>query len=453
MTATLLPRPEPGPSGTWSFPAVTRTPLPNGLTVATCHLPGQAVIELRLIIDGGARSDPSGLEGLSLLTGRALVESTSRLGVDDFANEVESLGARIGSQVHWDATVVAASAPQSRLSQLLRLVAEVVLTPGFGDADVQRVVRSRQDEAVRSLQYPQARVGDTFNAAAFATGSRRAVNAGGSPASLAAIDPSSLASHWTGLAQSGGATTLAVVGDLAGVDVEALVASAFEGWAAGSSAGAGAEPAPVEVSRRGALSVVDIPGAVQTQLVVGLAFDSIAVDERPALRVAVHALGGHFNSTLMNVLREERGVTYGVHASIDHAGGAGTLDVDGAVQADATAESVVEIVRQLQEATVRIDDVAIAHAVDNLVRTGPTSFRSGGAVAAAVVRNTIEGLPDDYDDRVREALAATTPADAAAGLAAVYRPGEVVVAAVGDASSIAAPLGEALGMTAEVEPV
>ena len=447
--AVLQSRPEPATPGEWQFPDVRRTELSNGLGLATCHLPGQAVIELRLVVEGGARSDPAGLEGLTLVTGRALAESTARLDVDAFADTLETLGARIGSELHWDALVLAASAPRSRLTSLLELLAEVVTSPGFRTADVERVLRQRRDEATRMRQYPQARVSDAFNAALFAPGTRKAVGAGGSVDTLSAITPDAVAPHWAGLAQPERAT-LAVIGDLEGIDVPALVGESLSGWV---STGVSHEPPrPVEASTRGALSVVDLPGAVQTQLAVGLATDTVDVEQRPALRLAVHALGGHFNSTLMSELREHRGVTYGVSAGVDHSGGASMLAVQTAVQVDATAESVVEIIRQMREMAAAPDEAAIAQAADNLVRTGPTSYRSGAAVAAAVVRNTIEALPDDYDDRMRAAIAATTPSEAGAALSSILRDG-LVVAAVGDASTVADKLAAAAGTEPVVEPV
>lgn len=450
MTAVLQPQPSPAPAARWRFPAVERSELPGGMRLALCHLPGQAVVEVRLVIDGGARSDPAGLEGLSAIVGRALVESTERLEVDGFAVAVESLGARIGSELHWDALVPGASCPRSRLGELFALLAEVVTTPGFREADVARVVRARVDEATRARRFPNARVGMAFAATAYAPGSRRAVSAAGSPESVGAITVDDVRAHWARLARPD-ASTLVVVGDLDGLDVAGMATEAFASWAAGPAPGD--PPRPVEIASVGAARVVDLPDAVQTELAVGHVIPTVDLDERPALRVAVHAVGGHFNSLLNAELREHRGVTYGVRASVDHAGGSTQLVVGTAVQSDATADSVAEIVRQLRAATAGIDAEAIAHAVENLVRTGPTSYRSGAAVMSAVVRNTIEDLPDDHDDRMRDAIATTTPEQAAAALAAAVGEAPLVVTAVGSAASMVDGLREATGLEPAVEPI
>lgn len=446
-TATLQPRPEPAPAAAWRFPTVERSTLPSGLGLATCHLPGQSVIEVRLTVEGGARSDPAGKEGLTTLTARALTEGTARLDGEAFADALETLGARMGAEVQWDASVVAASAPRSRLVPLLDMLAEAVTSPAFRTEDVERLLRQARDAAAKARQFPQQRVGEAFAAAAYAPGSRRALPPGGSVETLADLDAAMLAPHWAATARPDRAT-LVLVGDLDDLDVIGLAAGALGSW--GATGPALDAPRPVEPSSAGALTIVDLPGAVQTQLLLGLAVERVAIEARPALRLAVHALGGHFNSLLMNELREHRGVTYGVNAMVDHAGGSTALLVGGAFQSDATIDSVVEILRQLREMAAAPDAEALAQAADNLVRTGPTSFRSAAAVAAAVVRNTVERLPDDYDDQQRAAVAATIPAEAGAALDAVLHDG-LVVAAVADAASTAGKLAAALGREASVE--
>lgn len=446
-TAHLQPRPAPADPGPWRFPDVERTTLANGLSVATCHLPGQAVVELRLTIRGGGRSDPSGYEGLTMLAARCLTEGPAGLDGDDFTDALETLGARIGTDLHWDASIVSASASRTRVADLLRLVADVVTRPAFRDDDLARLLRQGRDAATRGRQFPQQRASETFARAAFARGSRRALPIAGSVESLAAIETSMAARHWRAAARPDQAT-LHVVGDLTDLDPVALAEAAFGSW---TPIGDPLPPAPpVEANGAAALEVVDIAGAPQAQLFVGMASESVDTERRPALRLAVHALGGHFNSLLMNELREHRGVTYGVNAGVDHTGGASTLAIGGAFQSEAAADSVLEIVRQLRELAALPPDDAIATAAENLVRTGPTSFRSAAAVAGALVRNTVEGLPDDHDDRVRAAVAATTPAEAAAALDG-FLSDSLVIAAVGDAESLAGKVSAALGVEATVD--
>ena len=60
--------------------------------------------------------------------------------------------------------------------------------------------------------------------------------------------------------------------------------------------------------------LIDRPGSVQADVRLGR-FTIDRADPRWAdLQLAVHALGGAFLSRLNNVLREEKGYTYGVHA-------------------------------------------------------------------------------------------------------------------------------------------
>ena len=61
--------------------------------------------------------------------------------------------------------------------------------------------------------------------------------------------------------------------------------------------------------------IVDRPGAVQTQLLIGRTGPDRHDPVWPSLVVGTYCLGGTLTSRLDRVLREEKGYTYGVRAS------------------------------------------------------------------------------------------------------------------------------------------
>ena len=106
--------------------------------------------------------------------------------------------------------------------------------------------------------------------------------------------------------------TAVVVGDLAGVDLDAVLAGTLGGWT-----GDAAEPVPVPpvtADDTGRVVIVDRPGAVQTQLLIGRTGPDRHDQVWPALVLGTYCLGGTLTSRLDRVLREEKGYTYGVRA-------------------------------------------------------------------------------------------------------------------------------------------
>ena len=106
--------------------------------------------------------------------------------------------------------------------------------------------------------------------------------------------------------------TAVVVGDLTGVDLDALLADTLGAWT-GSTAEPRPRP-PITADDTGRVVIVDRPGAVQTQLLIG----RIGADRHdrvwPAQVLGTYCLGGTLTSRLDRVLREEKGYTYGVRA-------------------------------------------------------------------------------------------------------------------------------------------
>src|ERR1700744_3010747 len=91
------------------------------------------------------------------------------------------------------------------------------------------------------------------------------------------------------------------------------MAPAARGGGRGAPAGP-LPPPPVTADDTGRVVLVDRPGAVQTQLLIG----RIGPDRHdrvwPALVLGTYCLGGTLTSRLDRVLREQKGYTYGVRA-------------------------------------------------------------------------------------------------------------------------------------------
>ncbi|HET7030744.1 MAG TPA: hypothetical protein VFI34_09550, partial [Candidatus Limnocylindrales bacterium] len=71
-------RPTPGTPRPYEFPAVARTRLPNGLTVAAIDLPGRPLVSATLILANGAVDEPDDDAGATVLAARAITEGTQR---------------------------------------------------------------------------------------------------------------------------------------------------------------------------------------------------------------------------------------------------------------------------------------------------------------------------------------------------------------------------------------
>src|SRR5206468_2718680 len=128
-----------------------------------------------------------------------------------------------------------------------------------------------------------------------------------------------------------------------------------------------------------AVVVVDRPGAVQTMLALAVPAVGKSAPELPALTVGAYVVGGGMESRIMTVLREEKGYTYGIRATVQSERYDGRLVVSGSVQTDVTGPAVDDLVDILRTfAADGIDEAERVPAVEQLAGRAPLNYETTG---------------------------------------------------------------------------
>jgi predicted Zn-dependent peptidase len=444
--AVLDQRPEPGPPRSYDFPDFERSHLPNGLEVIRAHVPGRPLLQAQLVVrgdsGGGATSEAVDLAGVTVLTARAMSEGTARRDAVAFVEAAERLGASLGATAGWDSMAVHVEVPRARLAPALALLAEMALQPSLPAREVERLREERLNDLKQTMADARRRVERLFPGVIYAEGAPYARLLGGSESTVAALDREALAArHAEQLRPS--ASTLIVCGDLDGVPVDDIVAEAFLGWTS-DGAEAAAQSAPDRPAPGRRVVLVDRPGAPQSEIRIGHVGTARRIDDYHALVVMNALLGGLFNSRLNRLLREERGYTYGVQCDFDMRRGAGPFAVRCAVETEATAPAIADIVAELsriREAEVADEELVAAR--DYLVGVFPLRFEGSAQVAAALAGLVIHGLPADELDRYRPTVSAVSAEAVLEAARSHLDPARASIAVVGDVARFEAPLRDA----------
>lgn len=92
----------------------------------------------------------------------------------------------------------------------------------------------------------------------------------------------------------------------------------------------------------------ELPGAAQSAIIAGCLLPGLSNPDFPALQFVVRLLGGYFGSRLMTRLRQEKGYTYGAHASLTPEKDFSILTISTEVRASTTDESVDIIKHEIE---------------------------------------------------------------------------------------------------------
>ncbi|MGH4034927.1 M16 family metallopeptidase [Actinomycetota bacterium Odt1-20B] len=447
-------QPQAGTAKPWAFPAPERATLGNGLTVLRCHRPGQQVVAVEIHLDAPLEAEPAGLDGVATIMARAFAEGTDKHSAEEFAAELDRCGATLDAHADHPGVRVSLEVPVSRLPKALGLLADALRAPAFADSEIERLVRNRLDEIPHEAANPARRAAKELSRQLFPATSRMSRPRQGTEETVSGIDSAAVRAFYEKHVRPATATAV-VVGDLSGTDLDALLADTVGAWT-----GDTAEPYPVpavSADDTGRVVIVDRPGAVQTQLLIG----RVGADRHDRVWAAqilgTYCLGGTLTSRLDRVLREEKGYTYGVRAfsqvlrstapsSSEGAGGVAMLAISGSVDTPNTGPALDDLWKVLRTlAAEGLTDAERDVAVQNLVGVAPLKYETAAAVAATLADQVEQHLQDDFQAQLYRQLAATGTVEATAAVVSAFPQDRLVTVLVGDAAQIEEPV-KALGI-------
>ncbi|MFL5562288.1 MAG: M16 family metallopeptidase [Gemmatimonadaceae bacterium] len=440
ITTAFPPRPQPGEPRPYSFPRFERRVLGNGMTliVAPTHkLPVASVIA---VIDAGAVCDPVGREGLAALTAQMLPEGTASMDGETLALGFERLGASVSVNADWDVATAGLTVLRQNLPAALELFADMLAAPSFPSRELERLKAERMAELLQLRTEPRGLADEMMSRFVYAPESRYARPEGGTPASVAAIEPRDVGELYSARYRAGG-TTLVIAGDVTVADAAMLAKSAFGRWTGGAPAPVNVVDAPTSTPR--SVQIIAKSDAPQSELRV--AHVGIPRRHPDYFRVVVMnaVLGGLFSSRINLNLRERNAFTYGAHSEFEWRRGAGPFVVSTAVASEVTAAAAREILTEIDRIRSEpISDEELTLATSYLSGVFPIRYETTAAIATAIANVIVYGLGDGYFDAYREQVQAITASDVLEAAKRHLDPGRLKIIVVGDQNTIRESLAE-----------
>lgn len=229
------PQPTPGTARPWAFPAPERGTLPNGLTVLRSHRPGQQVVAVEIHLEAPLDAEPEGLDGVATIMARALSEGTDKHSAEEFAAELERCGATLDAHADHPGVRVSLEVPASRLAKALGLVAEALRAPAFADSEIERLVGNRLDEIPHEQANPARRAAKQLSKELFPATARMSRPRLGTEDTVRRIDSAAVRAFYDAHVRPATAVAV-VVGDLTGIDLDALLADTLGDWSGDAAA-------------------------------------------------------------------------------------------------------------------------------------------------------------------------------------------------------------------------
>jgi len=419
-----------------TFPPYEITSLKNGLQVVVVQHHEQPVVTLRLLVRAGGAQDPARKQGVAALAASLLDQGAGSRSAADIADAIDTIGGVLSTGAGNDLSVVDVLVMKDGLGFGFELLSDVVRRPAFNQQELDRQRQQALSGMRVNYEDPDAVASLVFDRLVYGFHPYGLPNTG-TPESLSAVTVDDLrAFHKTWFVPNN--AILGIVGDIDAADALAAAEKAFGDWQPGElpAPDHGAPPPP---TRR--VVVINKPDAVQTEVRVGhLALPRTDPDYL-AFDLALKILGGEGANRLHQVLRSERGLTYGASADLTSLRESGDFAAETDTRSDATAEVlrlIVDEISRLQRDPVPVRE--LRNAQDYLAGAFPLSIETPGAIATQVLDVLFYGLPLGDIESYRDRLNAITPDDVQRVARQYLHPDRLSVVLVGNASAFTGQL-------------
>ncbi|MDO5659139.1 MAG: pitrilysin family protein [Paracoccus sp. (in: a-proteobacteria)] len=382
---------------------------PGGITAWLVPDDSIPFVALSIQFRGGASLDPEGKRGAVNLMAATLEEGAGDMDATQFAQAVEALGARASFDAGADTVSVTARALTENRDEAAELLRLALSQPRF-DAEAVDRVRAQVLAVIRADETDPGTIASLALMRKVWGDHPYGSSINGTAESVAALTPDDL--------REAASRTLArdrvivgAAGDITAAELGPLLDHILGDL---PETGSAPLPPPASYQANGGAEIIDWDSP---QTVIRFAQPGIAMDDPDyfAAYIANHILGGGgFSSRLMDEIREQRGLTYGVSSGLSN-GLFGDVWAGGLATANATAGQAMDLVRDTwaRLAGGGVTEQELADAKTYLTGEYPLRFDGNGQIAAILSGMQLIGMPIDYPNFRNDLVEAVTLDDVA----------------------------------------
>ncbi len=414
-----------------------RTVLPNGLTLIVRRNPANPTISLQGLVRAGGIFDPPGKAGLSGFTASMLDQGTKRRTALQIAEAIEGAGAHLSFDGGSETVTISATMLSADLATVLDVTSDALQHPAFPAGQIEKIRAERLTDWQIAENNTASVAARRANRLLYPEGHPYHLHPMGTDTTLRAITREDMAAfharHY-----GPNQTILVLVGDVEPKRAAEMVQAAFGTWAR-------LDPAPrFEVPKasepKEALELrVPMKGKSQTDVVYAAPGIARTAPDYDAAMIMNYVLGGgSLSSRLMNSLRDEQGLVYGVYSNLAAGIGAGPISIRAGTNPANAERAIASILEQVRRMTDEgPTEAEMEDARDYLTGVFPVRLETNAGVASQLLGAEVYGLGLDYIERYSSIVRGVTREAAAAAARAYLRPKSGYALVV--AGSVAAP--------------
>lgn len=434
-TASAIDRaiePAAGKDPDVNVPVIWRAELPNGLKVFGIENKELPLVSVNLVIDGGVSQDNLNLPGVANMVASVLPQGTKNKTPEDLEEEIELLGSNINVYSGREEIEMDASMLSRNFEKTLSLMKEILLEPRWDSTEFSLALTRTKNNIIQSEAQPRSVAANAFNRLVYGTENIFGFNSRGTRESIEKITLNDLKGYYE-RCFSPSVTRILVVGNVTKEQVlEALKPLETEWKAKEVTFNKFPEPKAPEKST---IYFIDIPGSRQSYIYIGYPAISRSDPEYVKADFINYRLGGAFTSIFNQILREQKGFTYGASAYFLEMKAKAPYIAASSVRSDATLESVKIFKEEMEKYRNGVSEEDLQFVKNYMIRSNALRFENNSSLVGMLSTMSKYGFSDDYIRKEGEVIKSMTLDENKAVTQKYIIPDKMYYVVVGDAAT------------------
>ncbi len=424
--------PPAGPEPEVRVPEVWRATLKNGIRVYGTENRELPLVSMSVVIAGGALADDVALPGVASMVAAVLPQGTRNKTPEELEEEIQLLGSSVYMRASYEEIVFSGSTLSRNFGKTVSLMKEILLEPRWDSAEFRMAQSRTRNALIQSEARPASVASDRFMKLVYGPGHIFGYDIRGTKESIEQITPDILRDFYE-RNFSPTVTSVYVAGNVSKDEVMEALRPLEDEWQGGEVALKSYElPAAPDKSQ---IFFIDIPGSRQSVVYAGYLAMTRDNPDYVKADFANYRMGGAFTSILNQILREQKGFTYGARSMFREMKNPAPFVISTSVRSDATLETMEIITGELRKYLGGISGEELQFIRNSMIRSNALRFETNEAMADMLLYIGKYGFSDDWVKKEEAVIRNMTVEDHKAITQKYFDPDRMYWVIVGDAST------------------
>ncbi|HEX2975846.1 MAG TPA: insulinase family protein, partial [Bacteroidales bacterium] len=421
-------------------PAIWKASLANGIQVFGIENKELPVVQTRITIDGGFKQDNLNLPGVANLVANVLPQGTVNKTPEELEEEIQLLGSTINVSLGSEEMNVQASSLSRNFSKTAELITEILLQPRWDSTEFVIAQTRNRNRIIQSEAQPRSVASLLFNKLMYGPQNILSNRTAGTRESIDKITVNDLKAFYANNF-SPSVTRIHIAGNIS--KEEALKAFEKLGteWKA-KEVTFNDYPVP-PVPEKSQIYFYDMPGSGQSVISIGYLAMARNNPDYPKADFVNYRLGGNFSSILNQILREQKGFTYGASSYFQEMKSPAPFVASSMVRSDATLESITIFKNEMDKYRQGVSEEDLQFIKNSMIRSNALRFETNSSLVDMISTMTKYGFPDDYIKKEEDVVRSMTVEQHKEIAQKYINPDRMYYVIVGDAATQLKPLEKA----------